>query len=193
MKGKASAAATFAEVVQNTYGWNVMKPEVIDRELWDDIYQVYVQDRFGLGIREYFEKQNPAALEEMTAVMMETVRKGMWKASDQQLQAIARLHTELVGRHQPSCSDFVCNNAPLQDFIASKVTPETGRRYKEDIRNIREAALSDRQGMVLQREELNATEKVKTRVSNVVVAAVAAAAIVILLLVVRQRRKKMRK
>lgn len=193
MKGKASAAATFAEVVQNTYGWNVMKPEVIDRELWDDIYQVYVQDQFGLGIREYFEEQNPAALEEMTAVMMETARKGMWKASDQQLQAIARLHTELVSRHQPSCSDFVCNNAPLQDFIASKVTPETGRRYKEDIRNIREAALSDRQGMVLQREELNATEKVKTRVSNVVVAAVAAAAIVILLLVVRQRRKKMRK
>ena len=80
MKGEAGAANTFAEIVQNTYGWNVMKPKAIDKEMWDEIYNVYVKDKFGLGLHEYFEQQNPAAWEEMTAVMLETVRKGMWKA-----------------------------------------------------------------------------------------------------------------
>ena len=37
MKGEAGAAATFAEIVQNTYGWNVMKPKALDKELWDKI------------------------------------------------------------------------------------------------------------------------------------------------------------
>ena len=76
MKGEAGAANTFAEIVQNTYGWNVMKPQAVDKEMWNEIYDVYVKDKFNLGVQGYFEKQNPAALEEMTAVMMETIRKG---------------------------------------------------------------------------------------------------------------------
>ena len=38
MKGGASSASTFAEIVTNTYGWNVMKPKAIDKEMWDEIY-----------------------------------------------------------------------------------------------------------------------------------------------------------
>ena len=118
MKGGAGAAAGFAEIVQNTYGWNVMKPDAIDNELWDEIYDVYVQDKFGLGVQDYFERQNPAALEEMTAVMMETARKGMWNASAEQLKAIAELHTDLVEKYKPSCSGFVCNNAKLREYLS---------------------------------------------------------------------------
>ena len=33
MKGEATSAAGFAEIVRNTYGWNVMKPSVIDNEM----------------------------------------------------------------------------------------------------------------------------------------------------------------
>ena len=81
MKGGASSASTFAEIVTNTYGWNVMKPKAIDKEMWDEIYNVYVKDKYHLGTKEFFDKQNPAALMEMTAVMMESARKGMWKAT----------------------------------------------------------------------------------------------------------------
>ena len=42
-KGGASSASTFAEIVTNTYGWNVMKPKAIDKEMWDEIYNVYVR------------------------------------------------------------------------------------------------------------------------------------------------------
>lgn len=43
MKGEAGAANTFAEIVQNTYGWNVMKPQAVDKEMWNEIYDVYVR------------------------------------------------------------------------------------------------------------------------------------------------------
>ncbi len=64
MKGGASAAGGFAEIVENTYGWNVMKPKAIDKELWDDIYRVYVQDKYKLGTKTFFEQKNPAALQQ---------------------------------------------------------------------------------------------------------------------------------
>ncbi len=189
MRGGAGAAAGFAEIVQNTYGWNVMKPEAIDDELWDEIYEVYVRDKFDLGVRDYFERQNPAALEEMTAVMMETARKGMWEASPEQLQTIAELHTELVDKYKPSCSGFVCDNAKLRAFIESKSTPEAASRYRQSISEVREASLARDKGMVLKREGVNEADRTTTLVSNTVVAALVAAAAAVLVLVVRRRKK----
>ena len=191
MRGGASAAAGFAEVVQNTYGWNVMKPDVVDNELWNEIYDVYVQDKFGMDLRGYFERQNPAALEEISAVMLETARKGMWQASDEQLAALAELHTELIDKHGPSCSGFVCDNAKLRDFIASKSTPETARNYQRQIREVREASLDAKDGTVLKREELTTSDRTTTLVSNTVVAVLVIGIIAVLVLVVRRRRKKM--
>lgn len=191
MKGGAGAAAGFTEIVQNTYGWNVMKPEAVDNEMWDEICDVYVQDKFGLGVREYFERQNPAALEEMTAVMMETARKGMWKASAERLKAIAELHADLVERYEPACSGFVCDNAKLREFIASNIAPDAARRYERSIREIREASLSEEKSMVLRREELNPSDKVTTLVSNTVVAVLVLAAMTASIWVIRRRRKKM--
>ena len=191
MKGEATAAAGFAEIVQNTYGWNVMKPEAIDDELWDEVYDVYVQDKFDLGVQGFFEQQNPAALQEMTAVMMETARKGMWDASTEQLAAIAKLHTELVDKYKPSCSGAVCNNAKLREYIASNTTPEAARKYEQDIREVREASLSEDKSMVLKREELTNTDRITTIISNSVVTALFVVAMVVLVVVVRRRRKKM--
>ena len=191
MKGEATAAAGFAEIVQNTYGWNVMKPEAIDDELWDEVYDVYVQDKFDLGVQGFFEQQNPAALQEMTAVMMETARKGMWDASTEQLAAIAKLHTELVDKYKPSCSGAVCNNAKLREYIASNTTPEAARKYEQDIREVREASLAEDKSMVLKREELTNTDRITTIISNSVVTALFVVAMVVLVVVVRRRRKKM--
>ena len=194
MKGEAGAANTFAEIVQNTYGWNVMKPQAVDKEMWNEIYDVYVKDKFNLGVQGYFEKQNPAALEEMTAVMMETIRKGMWQASEQQIADIAKLHTDLVNKYKPSCSGFVCDNAKLRQFIASKTDAQTASRYKENISQIREVAASKEQkGMVMKKEEMNTvgTEQQTNTVSNTVVCVVVVAAVLVLIVLVRCRRKKM--
>ena len=193
MKGEAGAANTFAEIVQNTYGWNVMKPKAIDKEMWDEIYNVYVKDKFGLGLHEYFEQQNPAAWEEMTAVMLETVRKGMWKASEQQVADIAKLHTDLVNKYKPSCSGFVCDNAKLRQFIASKTDAQAAAEYKKNIVQIREAVASDdKKGMVMKKEEIASVAEEQTNVlSNTIVGLVVVLAIVVLLLLVRHRSKKL--
>ena len=190
MKGEASSAGTFAETVRNTYGWNVMKPNVVDKELWNDIYDVYVKDKFNLGVQKYFEQQNPAALEEMTAVMLETVRKGLWKASERQVADLARLHTDLVNKYRPSCSGFVCDNAKLRDFISSKSEPSVAAQYKESIAEIREAAVRKDKGVVMKKEELRPqADGQKTRVAAPWIAAAVVVALAGLALLVRRRRK----
>lgn len=195
MKGGASSASTFAEIVTNTYGWNVMKPKAIDKEMWDEIYNVYVKDKYHLGTKEFFDKQNPAALMEMTAVMMESARKGMWKATPQQLKDIAKLHTETVNKYKPSCSGFVCDNAKLRNYIASKTDAASAKEYQQNVEQIRDAEAAKNscdKGMVMKKETLNEeAQKTTTVVSGIVVGVIVIVAFVMLAILIRRRRKNM--
>lgn len=190
MKGGASSAGGFAEVVENTYGWNVMKPKAIDKELWDEIYQVYVKDKYNLGTQAFFEQKNPAALQQITAVMLETVRKGMWKATPQQVADIAKLHVDLVKKYKPSGSAFVTDNAKLRNFIASKVEAKQGKEYEQQIDKMRSAAANADKGTVMKREDMS--QQVEKRApllsKGLLVGGAVLLLVVLLVFVVRKRR-----
>ena len=190
MKGGASSAGGFAEVVENTYGWNVMKPKAIDKELWDEIYQVYVKDKYNLGTQAFFEQKNPAALQQITAVMLETVRKGMWKATPQQMVDIAKLHVDLVKKYKPSGSAFVTDNAKLRNFIASKVEAKQGKEYEQQIDKMRNAAANADKGTVMKREDMS--QQVEKRApllsKGLLVGGAVVLLVALLVFVVRKRR-----
>ncbi len=195
MKGDASSAGTFAEIVQNTYGWNVMKPNAIDKEMWDEIYEVYVKDKYNLGVQQYFETKNPGALEEVTAVMMETARKGYWDATPEQLKTIAGLHTDLVRKYGASGSSFSGNNRKLQDFIASNASPEQATAYRQRITEMREAAASGEtvgKGMTLKKDTVGsvAPAEEKNTLSGTIVVAVVLVIFVALLVILKKKRSK---
>ncbi len=137
MKEGASAASALAETVRNTYGWNVMKPQAIDPAIWEQYYEVLVNDKLGVGVKAFFERENPAALQEATAVMLETARKGYWQASAEQLEALAALHGELVGKYGAGCSGFVCDNAKLRAFIGDRLPRGAAASYREKVEAVR--------------------------------------------------------
>ena len=191
MKGGASSASQITEVVTNTYGWNVTKPDVVDQEMWNKIYDVYVKDAYQLGTEQFFKAQNPAALQEITAVMLETARKGMWKASEEQLGELARLHTDLVKEFGSTGSGFSGGNAKLQDFIARKVSPENAAAYQQRVKEMKIAGtVADRKGMVLKKDEVAQVSRgEKNSLNGVWIAGGVFALFVLLLLVLKRKRK----
>ncbi len=196
MKGGASAASEVAQTVTNTYGWNVMKPAAIDKELWDNIYDVYVKDEYKLNVKDFFEKQNPAALQEVTAVMMETARKGYWKASPEQLSNIAKLHTDLVRQFGPSGSGFTGDNAKLQQFIASQVDAQTAANYNKELKQMKQATLdgeATKGGMVLKKQSSDAVQGAQEEQNSLnggLIAGIVLIAFVVMLLILKKKRKK---
>lgn len=167
LKEGASAASAIAETVRNTYGWNVMKPKAIDNELWDQYYEVLVNDKWQVGVKNFFERENPAAFEEATAVMLETARKGYWKASPEQLRQLAALHAELVGRYEAGCSGFVCDNAKLRAFIGARLPRETAARYREKVEAARsESVAAAGQSVVLEKDR-SLTGRTPSKAENI--------------------------
>ena len=111
MKGGASAAGGFAEIVENTYGWNVMKPKAIDKELWDDIYRVYVQDKYKLGTKTFFERKIQQLCNKLQPLCSKLYVKECGKQHLSRWLILQKLHVELVKKYKPSGSSFVTDNA----------------------------------------------------------------------------------
>ncbi|MBS1370962.1 MAG: cobaltochelatase subunit CobN [Lentisphaeria bacterium] len=130
MKEGASATGSFVEVFHNTFGWEVMKPDMLEDHLWQEYKEVYVDDKLNLDVRKYFEENNPAALQEMTAVMLETVRKGYWKADAETVRQIAETHVELMKKFDLPPT----RNEKLREMIKEQLKdPELRREYEKQI------------------------------------------------------------
>jgi cobaltochelatase CobN len=157
MKGGASSAETFAETLRNTYGWSVMKEDAIDQELWNSIHDVYLDDKLGLNLSEFFKAQNPYALQEMTGVLMEASRKGLWKASPAQLAKVAKLHAGLVNTYKAGCSQFVCGNLKIKATVSAYLNAEDKTTYEEKIEQAITAptAQSGDQAVILKQQQKN--------------------------------------
>ena len=194
-EGGASSAEHFAETFRNTYGWNVMKPAAIDDALWNELYEVYVDDRYDLGVEAFFRRENPYALQEMTAVMLETVRKGLWDATAEQVAVLAELHTRLVEEFEAGCSGFVCDNAALASFIAEQAPAELAAAYRSELqRNLTSSVELTEASVVLaeQDAEPRPADAAASRPSPVRAAWLGAALVAVLfavaLLALRRRR-----
>jgi hypothetical protein len=171
-----------------------MKPEVIDKELWDQLYDMYIRDVNNLGVASAFEGKSPAALEEITAVMLETARKGMWKASPEQLSTLAQRHSELVAKYGPSGGGMSADNKKLRAFISQQLSPEAAKQYQAQMKQMDEGSSADapsQNGMVMKKETVADQAGAVTRSFNGlwIVAGVAVLFIGLLVLLRIKRRR----
>lgn len=139
MKGHDYAGAGhITELVKNSFGWSVTRPESIPQETWKDIYEVLVKDRYGLELETWFEKVSPHARQEITATLLEAARKGLWQATPVQIDDLSRIYAESIQRHGESGGLVGGGNTRLVDYSvnALKATGDAG-----DIQRI--AAMQD--------------------------------------------------
>jgi cobaltochelatase CobN len=83
---------------------------------WQEFYEVYIKDKCNLGLKEYFEKNHPAALAQLSERMLEAVRKGYWDAPEEVVKTLVETHEEIAKSH-----DLHMSNEKAAEFIAAKV------------------------------------------------------------------------
>ncbi|NLD94147.1 MAG: cobaltochelatase subunit CobN [Fibrobacter sp.] len=77
--------------VGRVYGWEATTQEV-DDWIFDDITETFVLDKEN---REFFEKNNPWALEEISRRLLEAEQRGLWKADLETLQKLKESYLEI--------------------------------------------------------------------------------------------------
>ena len=112
-----AGAGEMRQFVEYLWGWDATAPDVIDDGKWKETFDVYVQDKHDLGMQQFFEKNSPFAYQDVTARMVETVRKGYWKADAATQKKLLEEYVNSVARHGASGSELTTGNPRLQKYV----------------------------------------------------------------------------
>ena len=121
MKEGYAGADQVAVMVSNTMGWKIMREKSVSDDIWEEIVAIYVKDKLNLSIREWFEAENPYAFQEMTEILLETIRKGYWNADEEMKRNLAELYARSVARHGEGGGLRGGGNVKLERFIEEQL------------------------------------------------------------------------
>lgn len=156
MKGDEGTAQMFGKTFRNIFGWSVTRQSALDEHLYDDLYDMYITDVNHLGIHNYFKRTDPTAFQTMSAVMLESARKGYWKPTEEQLKTTAELHAQLTREQGAACTEFVCNNPRLQEFVAQQLNASEQATFQQNMADVKQSS-SGQKDMVLKQTNASTT------------------------------------
>ncbi|MEA2053139.1 MAG: cobaltochelatase subunit CobN, partial [Euryarchaeota archaeon] len=111
-----------ATFVEDLWMWEVATPDLITEDMWNQVYDIYIQDKYDLGLNEFFDSNNPYAQQSITARMLETIRKGYWDPPEDVKTNLAETYQKSVDEYDVTCCHHTCGNVLLQDYMQGIVS-----------------------------------------------------------------------
>ncbi|MEJ0035793.1 MAG: cobaltochelatase subunit CobN [Gammaproteobacteria bacterium] len=115
-----AGAGEMRAFVEYLWGWKATAPDLVDDAMWKETFDVYVQDKHKLGLKAFFDKDSPFAYQDMTARMVETIRKGYWKADAATETRLIEEYVKSVQEHGVGCAEFTCGNPRLLEYVLDR-------------------------------------------------------------------------
>jgi len=107
-----AGATAILDRMNNMWGWEVMTPEAIRDDQWQEFFEVYVEDKYQMDMREFFEEHNPESLAQIIERMLEAVRKGYWQADEETIKKMVETYSELA-----TTFDVATDNVKFNEYM----------------------------------------------------------------------------
>ncbi|SPL69990.1 cobaltochelatase subunit CobN [Acinetobacter stercoris] len=115
----------------NLYGWNVTDPSVVRDDQWQDMYDTYVLDKRNLGVKKWFEKENPSAQLQVLTRMAEAIRQDYWKADEQTRQQLAQTIRDIQKQQ-----NLNLESKRVQQFVNQQMKNPTATAQADTQKNV---------------------------------------------------------
>ena len=107
-----AGATAILDRMNNMWGWEVMTPEAIRDDQWQEFFEVYVEDKYQMDMREFFEQHNAESLAQIIERMLEAVRKGYWQADEETIKKMVETYTEIAAEF-----DVATDNEKFNEYM----------------------------------------------------------------------------
>ena len=94
-----SGALTVLDRMNNFWGWTVMDPDSVNNEQWQEFVEVYVNDKYDMEMKQFFEKNNPYALAQIIERVLEAERKEYFQTDEATLEKLTETYLEVANKH----------------------------------------------------------------------------------------------
>ena len=112
-----AGAGEMRAFVEYLWGWDATVPETVDDAMWQESFEVYVEDKHDLDMKAFFDANSPFAYQDITARMVETIRKGNWEADEATTRRLLSEYVESVATHGVGCAGYTCGNPRLLQYV----------------------------------------------------------------------------
>ncbi|AMV32952.1 Aerobic cobaltochelatase subunit CobN [Pirellula sp. SH-Sr6A] len=136
MKEGYAGADHMRFLVSNSFGWEVTRPGSVGNDNWDEMKRVLVDDKLNLGLNDWFERNNPYAFQDAMATMLESSRKGYWRADELTLSDLANRYAANVAKHGLSGHLTSGGNEKLHTLVQGLIAqnaPELVETYQRKV------------------------------------------------------------
>lgn len=123
MKEGYAGADQLKVVTSNAYGWQTMRRGALPDDTFERLADVYVRDALGLGLKQFFAKENPWALQGIAENLLETARKGLWNAKPETLAELATVLRDSRAAHGDAGGFVNAGNRALEQFVQQHARP----------------------------------------------------------------------
>jgi len=94
-----SGALTVLDRMNNFWGWTVMDPDSVNNEQWQEFVEVYVNDKYDMKMKQFFEQNNPYALAQIIERVLEAERKEYFETDDATLEKLTATYLEMANKY----------------------------------------------------------------------------------------------
>lgn len=112
MKEGYSGTLRVLDATNNLWGWTAVAHEIVRDDQWQEMADVYVNDKHQLGVQQWMEQNNPHAYAQTMERMLEAARKGYWQTDAATLTQLKARYSELQQRF-----DVYTANQAFMDYV----------------------------------------------------------------------------
>lgn len=133
--GYAGARTMARDFVDHLWRWQGTNPEIIRCWVWDEVHDVYLQDRHGLGLDAFLaDGPNVHVKTYLQAVHLVAASHGFWDADPEVLDALSERFAKRVAEHGLPGSGHTRPDHPMLDKVAERLEDAELREAFEAVR-----------------------------------------------------------
>lgn len=116
--GYAGARTMGQEFMENLWGWQVTRPDLIKDWAWDEVKRVYVDDGLKLGLDQFLQKGHNAQVRaHMLGLMLVAAHKGFWHTNEATIRQLGHELATLADKNGLPGSGHTAPTHPMWQWL----------------------------------------------------------------------------
>ncbi len=141
--GYAGARTMGQEFLENLWGWQVTRPDLVKHWAWDEVKSVYFDDAHKLGLPQFLgQRHNAHAKAHMMAIFMVAAEKGYWTSDDATIKQMGGELARLVAANGLPGSGHTAPDHPMWQWLAPQLDAGDAQALAATLAKARGAVLA---------------------------------------------------
>lgn len=132
-EGYSGARTVSNRFVNHQAGWELTAPHVVEDWMWNEVVDVYINDKYNLGTKEWFNSKNPYALISISGTLLTMAHEGYWKADAATLKLVTNTWANAIAQNGVACCDCSCGNIAMMKWATQYINPDILAQFNAQV------------------------------------------------------------